>query len=627
MLSSEFATAAPSVLRVSCFAIAFLWLSLALGRRLLAWLGGSTGASTAELVVVAAAVGTGALQAIPLLLGSVGAFESTPLLIAVGATALLLARDLWLVAKRGLETLRALPRPASWQVLWWLALVPGLVAIALLVLSPTVDNDGLIYHLTVPKRWLHAGALEYLVTYPYSNTPMGAQSLFGIALVFAGDCAAKWLHFEAAALGGAAAFLVGLRFHGRLAGTAAATLQFLLYSLRHATLGSAYIEGLLTFEMCAALLAWVIAFQHGDRKWFRVSMLLAGISVSFKITSAGFAIPLCGLTAYVVFEQNLGRHSEWKAAARATARSIAGLTGLVALPVVPWLVRAALLTGNPFFPMLAGRIATRDLSGESAARFSQAMRFRNWGATVDWSLAKRQLFVGAFGLGLVLLTLGLCVVVLRSRVARAGAGACLVAALLQLWTVGLNTRLWLPMLLTMTVPLIIWLGGGLKARWTPAVLIGMAAFGSSIHLGKARNESKSSLRELARAAISASAQRQVLLGAKPQFPLCEWANRELPLDARVLLSNYPLGFYVDRSTLVLDFVQDALRFRTMAEFIADTTRLGITHVIVRAPFGPPDSLIDHHREFEIVESFVRDHGQLLVRFDDAELYAITRQRH
>lgn len=625
MVFSEFTTLAPALPRVLLFAIAFLWLSAALGRRLLIWLGLSRHPQRAERAVLAVAVGIGALQVVPLVLGAAGMLTPRTLLLALGATAAVLARDLWSVAARSVQAARQMRRPPDWMVCWIALMIPGLVAIGVLALLPTLDNDGLIYHLTVPKRWLESGSLSYLPTYPYSNTPMGAQTLFGIALVLVGDCGAKLVHFEAGLFAGAMGYLVGARLHGRIVGATASTLLFLLFALRHATLGSAYIEGMLVLEMGSALLASIIWLQEEHEGWLKCAMLLAGFSISFKITSAGFAVALLGLALVVLFERSSRAGLGHLRTASAVLLSAGPLAVLLALPVIPWLVRSALLTGNPFFPMLAGRVPTRDLTAESAARFAQAMRYRNWGANVDWSLARRELFVFSVGLGMTVTVLAASITFLRTVTARAAAIACLAASLLQLWTVGLNMRLWLPLLAIQMLLLVALAGRSLQVRWAPAALIAAAAAGSLLHIRKAKIESRASVAELVRSTVSEVTRRGLLLRGRPLVPIVEWANRHLPPDARVLLSNCQEGFYLDRSTLVLDFVQDALRLTTWEQFDADSRKLGITHVLTRSSLPPMDSLIDREHEFELVHRLVRERGHLLTRLMDAELYSLSPQ--
>src|SRR3954470_1667253 len=190
------------------FLLAFVVLGLAIGRRCLIWLGVTQG-SRVERGIVAFALGSGTLQLVPLALGTFGLLGVRAVWAALALVTLLASYDLLRVLLAARDLLGHLK--ASRFPLWTLALAPGLVAACLLALTPTLDADGLGYHLTVPKRWLASGSLSYLPTYPNSNMPMGVEMLFTLALAVSGDAAAKILHYALGVSGAIALYLAGLR--------------------------------------------------------------------------------------------------------------------------------------------------------------------------------------------------------------------------------------------------------------------------------------------------------------------------------------------------------------------------------------------------------------------------------
>ncbi len=612
------------------FALAFLWLAVAVGRRLLLWLGVARGGTVAERGVAAAALGAGALQFVAFALGAAGVLGPRSLRLAFLFVALLAARDLWSVAARAFAAARA-PRPERWVVGWLAARVPAIAAALLLALAPTTDPDGLGYHLTVPKRWLQDGTLHYLPTYPYSNTPMGVQMLFAAALSFAGDVAAKCLHLALGLLGAAGLYLAGKRLRGPVAGAVAATLFLLVGpSAIVGLLGRAYTEGAIAFAMIAAALCWLIWFQERDRGWLRCAAALAGVAVSFKITAALVPIALGALTVAAL------RPANGDAAGRAKASDATGpipvLVALAAAPVVPWLVRAVVVTGNPLFPVFAQWIPSRDLSPATAAAFEQYNRYLIWAGSLGegWSLERRRLILlgagaGTAGAGAFLFAR------LRSPMARAAVLVVTLTVLVQMSAVGLYVRYWIPLLAVLILPLVALTGPALSVRWAPAAVIAATLAASGFQARRALSET-GDVGGAVRMALGLSDRRTFLRRHLDLFPIYERANRDLRADAGILLYYYCGGFYLDRRTYCGEFADDSIHFTTWEAFRADLRRLGVTHVIAPTIFAtggpspPPDrgsvSRINRERKNLLVRRLLEGHGQLLATAGDQGLYAL-----
>jgi hypothetical protein len=80
---------------------------------------------------------------------------------------------------------------------------------------------------------------------------------------------------------------------------------------------------------------------------------------------------------------------------------------LAALPVLPWFIRSAIMTGNPFFPLFARIIPSRDLSPAMAALFEDYNRYMLWAsrAGASWSREQRQLILAGAALAVVVAAL------------------------------------------------------------------------------------------------------------------------------------------------------------------------------------------------------------------------------
>jgi hypothetical protein len=615
------------------FLLGFLVLSLAFGRRLLRVLGCRDDlGSASERAVTGAGLGAGVLQFVPFALAVAGRFDVTALRIAGAGVALLLSVDGYRVVKTLAAAVRASERPNKWTLVWLLALSPCVVVLFLIALTPSLDPDGLAYHLTVPKRWMHAGSLDYLPTYPYSNTPMGMEMLFAWAMSFAGDAAAKCVHLALGLLATAAIVLAGKRLASPMSGVVPATLFLVGPAGVAVVLGFTYVEGGASLATAGALLAWLIWFQQQDRGFLRAAALLAGLAVSFKISAALFPAALLALT--VIAESDPARPRERTAGGvAASVLSCAPLVLLVALPIVPWLARAFLLTGNPLFPLFANIIPSRDLSPELATKVDHYNRYMTWGNSFgrDWPQHVRAKVLLAVAALWALLG-AFAFFKLRTRVARGAVVVTVITGLAQLSAAGLYIRYSIPLTAAVMVPMAATLDRQLARRWVATTWIAVTLLFSLMQTRRILVDAGANIGGLVRTAIGLETRRDFLLSRLVLYPLYERAN-SLPADAGVLLSSSCGGFYIDRDTFCAEMVSDSLRFTSWEVFTADLKKLGITHLVAPSALatgGPtPDlggssvSVVTRAGQFQMVRRLLEQHSRTLKTAADFGLYEIT----
>lgn len=639
-----YVTTGASALKSIAFVLTFLWLSAALGRRIQRQLKVPSQYARPELHLSAVALGAGCLQAIPFLLGVLGCLKQEWLCLAVLVVAVALSVDMSRTLADTYSALRSLSLPTPWSAAWAVALLPGLVTAAALAVAPSTDPDGLWYHLTVPKRWLASGSLHYLPTYPNSNMPMGVEMLFSIALAAVGDTAAKLLHFVLGLCGALSALVAGTRLGNRVVGASAAALYLFGPLGVGGLLGWGFIEGATSFATLAAAMAWLVWREHRDAGWLSCAFLLAGIAVSFKITAGLVPLGLAGLTVAVLWNDR--RMSSASTAGVSTAgASIAGASTagaispwppllLCAIPVLPWLVRAGVQTGNPFFPMFASFIPSRDFAPDLAAQWSHFNRYLNWAIIIgrDWSLELRQAVL--MGSAVVLALAALAISLLRrSWLARASTITLLVTALLQLAAVGLYLRYWIPMAAALSIPLLALLQKQLSSR---AAQVGIVIATLAMSLGQSYRNVRSANGDftgVVTTALGVTDQLTFLNRHVPPFPLYEIVNRDLPSDSRILLGLYCGGFYIDRTTYCADIVQGSLRLTTWQDFLADGRRLGVTHVLAPTAIASaePHPVADasgvgymvQDKEYELIGRLIIDRGKLLATAGNDGLYAVN----
>jgi hypothetical protein len=620
----------------SAIVAAFLvFLSLGIGRRLLVLLGARGPVTPLERGVIAIGLGAGALQFVPFALGALGFLTSTSLYVVTALLVIAVAPDLWAVSVAGIAAVRQQTRPSGWTIAWIIALCPALLLVALVALAPSFDEDGLVYHLTVPKRWMYTGRLDYLPTYPYSNAPMGMEMLFGLAMAFTGDVAAKCLHFALGLVAAVAIYLAGRRLASRMVGAVPATLFLVGPGGAAAYLGFAYVEGAAALATAGSALSWLIWYQLGNRGYLLSAALLAGIAVSFKITVAVFPAALLALTAIVVAVRALHQqHSLSRGASALAGMSFsASLITFVVIPMLPWCARAFLITGNPLYPLFANIIPSRDLPADLASKIDQFYRYMTWGNVIgrDWTLQER--FWVLLGVAVIWSLLGaLAFYKLRGGTKRGAAVVLTIAGLVQLSAAGLYMRYWLPIAAVLMIPMAAAIASVLSRRavmlaWLGLTLLGSLAVARSSYISLGSNFA------MVMRSISGRDERVHFLRSQlPIYPLYEVVNRDLSPDARIMLSGYCAGFYVDRSTFCAEMVQSSLRFTTWEEFTEDLRRLRITHLIAPSTLatgGPtPDlgsdvSVITRAGQYRLVRQLLTSNARTIATASDLGLYEIS----
>jgi hypothetical protein len=628
-------TQGPPVLVVSLFAVGFTVLSLALGRRIARMLRLGPQATLLERFAIALTLGAGALQLVPFLLGVVGRLSVTSVRVATLLLLVVLLLDVRALLLRAVAVWKA-PRPSwpGWFKLWFLALLPGLLLALLAALTPTIDPDGLGYHLTVPKRWLALGSVGYLPTYPYSNTPMCVEMLFTVGLSWVGDAGAKVIHLLlglGAALG---LFAAGKRLASdALAALAVSLLLFGPFGIAQ-LLGCAYVEGVTACALIASGLSWLIWYQHRDLGYLRAAGLLAGIGVSSKLTAALFPVALALLTLVLVWRESAEQR---RAPLAASARALAWLLPFVVLPALPWLLRSALVTGNPVFPMFAGILPSRDFTAEQSKAFDQYNRYMVWGvgAGAAWDLGKRKLILA--GAALLLGSSGaLLAFRQKTPAARVTAWVVLGTMLVQLTAAGLYKRYWIPLLAVVELPLLWPLAGWLVKD---AARLGIAALTALLSLLGAKQIAGSvngDVVGLVKTSLGLQSQQAFLDAHLPLYPLYAKLNTSAPATAGVILAEYCGGFYIDRTTFCADVVQSSLRLTTFPQFASDLRRLGVTHVIMPLEWLEPvpassepakievgnTSYLVRPDERRLVGGLAKEHGRLLAQASNQGLFAI-----
>jgi hypothetical protein len=577
---------APLLFRIPLMTALLLWLAVALGYRFVKLVRVPTGdLSSIEHGFLCLTLGAGLLQFLPFTMGALRLLSISNLRLAVGGLAVLLAADAIQVGRHGWAAIRKrLHQPRSRVEVLWLSLLLlflGALFVRGLIERSIPEDDG--YHLMAPKRWLQAGALDYLPTYTHTNSPMGFEMLYMIALVFGGAALAKALHLVAGALCFLGVLLLAKRFGYRAAGAIA--VSFMLIENRifdlPVLLNKIYVDFAMCWMMLAALLLWRIWCEHHEPRLLACSALCAGFAGSFKFIALSM-----GAALIVLILLELKR-------SRVDLRSYLGplslATILSCLPILPWLWRNWRLTGNPVYPMLSSLIPTRDWSPEHAQIFERFFHFYNWEQTLSLSepLRKELLLLGAS----LILALHLFLILrVKQRALRDLACFSLVLALGALGTTGLYYRFLMPTifclaLIAACLCCLRWRRESGQMLWAVAIMV--------LALGKWGAWAR---RDVPAAALIAA-------GLRPEtrddqfWNVWRYLNENTPHSARVLIGAFcssfkhtsGIAFWVDRTTYTTDsHLQAFLPMNSWPSFV-DRVRKERIDFMVLADSASPDA--------------------------------------
>jgi len=208
-----------------------------------------------------------------------------------------------------------------------------LLALSLwMTFAPPHQYDALVYHLPLPAAYIRAHRFVTVPTIVYGHFPQNGEMLFTIALLLKNDLLAQMFSWLAGAL--AVGWL--FEFGKREAPLSAVLLGCLILASQTAFMllsSIAYVETFVTLWLTASLLTFLRWRQLESRGWLALSAIFLGLALGTKYY-AGIAAVLLGL---------------WLIGRRRWA-DVALFVGVTTLVFSPWLVKNAVMAGNPVFP-------------------------------------------------------------------------------------------------------------------------------------------------------------------------------------------------------------------------------------------------------------------------------------
>ena len=211
--------------------------------------------------------------------------------------------------------------------------------------TPPHQYDSLVYHLALPQAYLRTGSLAPVEHLIFSHFPQNGEMLFALGLALGSDILAQLFMWLSSLL-----CLWWVFDARRFVPTAAARLGAVLLATHTAFLllaTTTYVEPLVALWTTASVLSF-FRYHYGEssgkaRGWLVISAIFCGLALGTKYY-AGITAALLGSALLL----RVLRASESSRAARASDLGL--FVCLVTLLFTPWLIKNAVVVGNPVFP-------------------------------------------------------------------------------------------------------------------------------------------------------------------------------------------------------------------------------------------------------------------------------------
>ncbi len=337
--------------------ITFLWLlGYALGAMLLRILNQKVRQSF-ELCIP---LGWGVLSLIIFALALLQLLNSAAIAICLVVLALLAIS--WMIISKDLSLTKPIEYKKRFFSLQWDARVAAILILIPLSfaffcsLMPPTQSDGLRYHLSVPKLYLDHGGFYLIPDIAFSNFPFLIEYLFAIPLAFGLNSVPKMIHASFYIFIIKLIYNLGKKTGGERVGIFGALL-FASVPFTSIFASWSFIEMGLTFYTllaCALCFDIVESIRLEEKRFYFNSILLMGITGGFLIGCKYTALTTVFLIFMILLCSTKSKSFKEMRTNLLRAVLFGGVTALVASP---WLIKNAILLGNPVYPFAGGLFA------------------------------------------------------------------------------------------------------------------------------------------------------------------------------------------------------------------------------------------------------------------------------
>ncbi|HPL74244.1 MAG TPA: glycosyltransferase family 39 protein [Candidatus Sumerlaeota bacterium] len=238
-------------------------------------------------------------------------------------------------------------------VSFWVLSLPFIFLIFIYAMFPDDSGDAYLYHLTVPNYYAQEGHIGSVPISFCFNYPLLIEMFYMAAIRLSHEQAGVMMNAALALLACLGLFLTGRKTGGALAGYASAFI-FISTPLTLIWAPTSLVDCSTAAFLAGALLALLRWRGGADKRWLYLAGVCAGGAMAVKLLMgfAALAVFPLGVLGVSVFGMRSVRP-------RNTASNLLLYSAGAATAYAPWIIKNALLTGNPVFPFFVKFIPTR----------------------------------------------------------------------------------------------------------------------------------------------------------------------------------------------------------------------------------------------------------------------------
>ena len=454
-------------------------------------------------------------------------------------------------------------------------------------LSPETFYDAQFYLLGLVTKWKlnHKIAIDPFINQSYY--PFNINMLYLNGLILNNEISAKLIHFGCGLFISYTVYVLCKKYFSRTAAVVAAVIFYTVPLSMMVSWKTAIELGIGVFETLM-IFCFVSYMNDNNKKWLVFSGIMCGFALGSKYTSV------------LSFGSILATLLIWAVVKKENIKTIITVLLYFIVPAVvvssPWYLRNIILTGNPLFPYLYGKIGhgvmrvTGDLMSDPAR---PAITFKNY-ALFLWPLTmgtlQQETFPGAVFLVFFPLLFAFRKIDIKIKIVMV---YFLVSLVLWAYVGRFYLRYFIPTLPVISIIFAYYIAGEGTNKYFKNLMILMVLFLalSNINFG---------LRMLrvnqnpAGYVLGSQTEKEYLSTSRPSYPcpyfqVVDWANKNLPSDAGIMFVGETRGVYSQRrfySHGPSDFVpvvEWTKAVKSGDELQALLKSKGVTHILLNIP--------------------------------------------